>query len=68
MGAYSPDEGEDRAPGLGACWSPTRWLGEGSTVVANAERVKDAIEAYRSGDPLVYDLKEVADRVEGAMA
>jgi hypothetical protein len=53
---------------LGACWSPTRWLGEGSTVVANAERVKDAAEAYRSGDPLVYDLKEVANRVEGAMA
>jgi hypothetical protein len=45
-----------------------RWLGEGSTVVANAERVKDAAEAYRSGDPLVYDLKEVANRVEGAMA
>jgi hypothetical protein len=45
-----------------------RWLGEGSTVVANAERVKDAAEASRSGDPLVYDLKEVANRVEGAMA
>jgi hypothetical protein len=45
-----------------------RWLGEGSTVVANAERVKDAAEAYRSGDPLAYDLKEVANRVEGAMA
>ena len=30
--------------------------------------VKDAAEAYRSGDPLVYDLKEVATRVEGAMA
>jgi hypothetical protein len=26
-----------------------RWLGEGSTVVANAERVKDAAEASRSG-------------------
>ena len=58
----------DRASGLGACWSPTRWLGEGSTVVANAERAKDAAEAYRYGDPLVYDLKEVANRVEGAMA
>jgi hypothetical protein len=45
-----------------------RWLGKGSTVVANAERAKDAAEAYRSGDPLVYDLKEVANRVEGAMA
>jgi len=30
-----------------------RWLDEGSTVVANAERVKNAAEAYRSGDPLV---------------
>ena len=58
----------DRPPGLGACWSPTRWLGEGSTVVANAEQAKDAAEADRSGDPLVYDLKEVANRVEGAMA
>jgi hypothetical protein len=45
-----------------------RWLGEGSTVVANAERAKDAAEAYRSGDLLVYDLNEVANRVEGAMA
>jgi hypothetical protein len=45
-GPYSPDEGVDRAPGMGACWSPTRWLGEGSTVVVNAERVKDAAEAY----------------------
>jgi hypothetical protein len=36
--------------------------------MANAERTKDAAEAYRSGDLLVYDLKEVADRVEGAMA
>jgi hypothetical protein len=58
----------DRAPGLCACWSPTRWLGERSTVVANAERAKDAAEAYRYGDPLVYDLKEVANRVESAMA
>jgi hypothetical protein len=32
-------------------------LGEGSTVVANAERVKDAAEAYRYGYLLVYDLK-----------
>jgi hypothetical protein len=30
--------------------------------------VKDAAEAYRYGDLLVYDLKEVANRVEGAMA
>jgi hypothetical protein len=36
--------------------------------MANAERAKDAAEAYRSGDPLVYDVKEVATRVEGAMA
>ena len=67
-GPLSPDEGEDRVPGLGACWSRPRWLGEGSTVVANAERVKDAAEAYRSGDLLVYDVNEVANRVEGAMA
>jgi hypothetical protein len=53
---------------LGACWSPTRWLGEGSTVTANAERTKDAAEAYHPGDPQVYDLKEVANRVEGVMA
>lgn len=53
---------------MGACWSPTRWVGEGSTVVANAERAKDAAEAHRSGDPLVDDVKEVANRVEGAMA
>jgi hypothetical protein len=33
--SQSPDEGEDRAPRLGARWSPTRWLGEGSTVMAN---------------------------------
>ena len=67
-GTESPDQGEDRAPRLGGCWSPTRWLGEGSTVMANAERVKDAAEAYRYGDPLVYDGNEVANRVEGAMA
>jgi hypothetical protein len=36
--------------------------------MANAERVKDAAEAYRSGYLLVYDLEEVTDRVEGAMA
>jgi hypothetical protein len=36
--------------------------------MANAERVKDAAEAYRSGNLLVYDLEEVTDRVEGAMA
>ena len=29
---------------------------------------KDAAEAGRYGDPLVYDLNEVANRVEGAMA
>ena len=45
-----------------------RWLGEVSTVVANAERAKDAAEAYRYGYLLVYDLNEVATRVEGAMA
>jgi hypothetical protein len=37
-----------------------RWLGEVSTVVANAERAKDAAEAYRYGYLLVYDLNEVA--------
>ena len=42
--------------------------GERSTVTANAERTKDAAESYHSGDPLVYDLNEVATRVEGAMA
>jgi hypothetical protein len=42
--------------------------GRRGTVVANAERVKDAAEAYRSGYLLVYDLNEVANRVEGAMA
>jgi hypothetical protein len=36
--------------------------------MANAERAKAAAEAYRSGYLLVYDLKEVANRVEGAMA
>jgi hypothetical protein len=36
--------------------------------MANAERAKDAAEAYRYGDPLVYDLEEVTNRVEGAMA
>jgi hypothetical protein len=45
-----------------------RWLGEGSTVVANAERAKDAAEAYRYGYLLAYDLNEVATRLEGAMA
>jgi hypothetical protein len=53
---------------LGACWSPMRWLDEGSTVMANAARTKDAAEAHRSGDPLVDDLKEVTNRLEGAMA
>jgi hypothetical protein len=67
-GAESPDAGEDRAPRLGACWSPARWLGEGSTVRANAERVKDAAEADRSGSLLADDLDEVATSVEGAMA
>jgi hypothetical protein len=36
--------------------------------MANAERVKDAAEAYRYGYLLVYDLEEVANSVEGAMA
>jgi hypothetical protein len=45
-----------------------RWLGEGSTVMANAERVNDADETDRSGYLLVYDLNEVTTRVEGAMA
>ena len=36
--------------------------------MAKAERVKDAAEAYRYGYLLVYDLEEVANRVEGAMA
>ena len=52
---------------MGACWSPTRWLGEGSMGMANAERVKDAAEARRPGYLLVYDLNEVATSVEGAM-
>jgi hypothetical protein len=39
------------------------WLGEGSTTMANAERVKDAAEAYRYGYLLVYDLEEVTNRV-----
>ena len=36
--------------------------------MANAERVKDAAEADRSGSLLVGDLDEVATSVEGAMA
>jgi hypothetical protein len=69
----SPDEGEDSAPGLAACWSPGRagWAtgwAIGCTVVVNAERAKDAAEAYRSGDPLVNDLNQAANPVEGAMA
>jgi hypothetical protein len=36
--------------------------------MANAERVKDAAEAYRYGYPLAYDREEVANSVEGAMA
>jgi hypothetical protein len=52
---------------MGACWSPPRRLGEGSTGMANAERAKDAAEAGRSGYLLVYDLKEVATSMEGAM-
>ena len=36
--------------------------------MANAERVKDAAEADRSGSLLVDDLDEVATSVEGAMA
>ena len=35
--------------------------------MANAERVKDAAEAGRSGYLLVYDVKEVVTSVEGAM-
>jgi len=45
----------------------TGWA-KGGRSMANAERAKGAAEAYRSGDPLVYDLNEVANRVEGAMA
>jgi len=32
--------------------------------MAKAERVEDAAEADRSGDPLVYDLKVVTTSVE----
>jgi hypothetical protein len=32
--------------------------------MANAERAKDAAEAYRYGYLLAYDLNEVANRVE----
>ena len=46
-GTQSSDQGEDRTPRLGACWSPTRWLGEGSTVMANAEG-----QGRRRGRPL----------------
>jgi hypothetical protein len=35
--------------------------------MANAERVKDAAEAYRYGYLLVYDLEEITNRAEGAM-
>jgi hypothetical protein len=35
--------------------------------MANAERVKDAAEAYCYGYLLVYDVNEVATSVEGAM-
>jgi hypothetical protein len=45
-----------------------RWLGEGSTVMANAERAKDAAEADRYGYLLAYDLDEVATSVAGATA
>jgi hypothetical protein len=47
-------------PGLCACWVATALAGEGSTVMANAERVKVAAEADRSGSLLVDDLDEVA--------
>jgi hypothetical protein len=40
------------------------WLGEGSTVMANAERVKGTAEAYRYGSLLGCDLEEVTDSVE----
>jgi hypothetical protein len=33
--------------------------------MADAEQVKDAAEAYLYGYPLVYDLREVVDNVEG---
>jgi hypothetical protein len=42
--------------------------GNGSTVMANAERVKGAAEAYGSGYLLVHDREEVTNHVEGAMA
>jgi hypothetical protein len=41
---------------------------KGARSLANAERAKDAAEAYRSGYLLVYDVNEVATGVEGAMA
>ena len=34
--------------------------------MADSEQVKDAAEAYIYGYPLVYDLKAVADNVEGS--
>jgi hypothetical protein len=34
--------------------------------MADAEQVKDAAETYIYGYPLVYDLKAVADNVEGS--
>jgi len=34
--------------------------------MADAEQVKDAAETYIYGYPLVYDLKAVADSVEGS--
>lgn len=38
----------------------------GSTVMADTEQVKEAVEVYIYGYPLVYDLQEVANFVEGA--
>jgi hypothetical protein len=38
----------------------------GSTVMADTEQVKEAAEVYIYGYPLVYDLQEVANFVEGA--
>jgi hypothetical protein len=35
---------------------PTRWLGEGITVMANADQVRDAAGIHLYGYPLVYDL------------
>jgi hypothetical protein len=55
-------------PGWAHAGRKARRLGEGCTVMANTERAKDAAEAYRYGYLLVYDLEEVANRVEGAMA